>query len=685
MLIYSHNTPEILIASFRTKEQARNSNFCEVMDDNLPDDLSTLKGNDLIIKEGKGTINIDIALAIAFNSIRSPQSAQQFGKILIANGTNVDTRTIKYYVNRIKNGPLGYDTLKYFDDHFKYITGAYTSKSIAFQQGLGNNLPTETSDELYDGLGIESSKPFEYRNESVDTDFINTIKGLFKTCLESPCNYFAHSGSFGFLSNASQTLNTTTSPKDDITNDTKGIGFKNLETFNKMPQIFQKVASKLNQLTSTTANKFVQTFVGGISAVPTSRTENKGLILSPDLTTHENFSKAQSEVLNKVARSLGDCYRLDDYRRRYNPFHYYEEGGPNAEQAAPPGISGMPVGYKVQKNDALNASVPVPGSETFTTENTWYCPGGGRTAEEIAIEGGIFDRRQKPAYTLEQYQAGHAPYVSVAMDTNAFPYGTLLYSDRFKMSDGIYIPFRVVDTGSAFRGKGRTKMDIATSSIQQARSGTNFTGTWRVAGGSGTQVAPTKSGVGQQQDPNGCVGVSNNQIHQPSSSPSVGSDPGAEPGSKSSALPGPGPGGVSVADLAAYIDSFGFRMYHGSDFTGPLSNVRSGVRNSVPPRDIWNNIIPTIQVLEKLSIQTGKKYNINCSYRSPAYNAALGATTSGVAKNSWHMRFFAIDFGGSSNEFKILDGWRHQGVFSGGLHLYPTFVHVDTRGVNSNW
>ncbi|NBP16584.1 hypothetical protein EBU95_19710, partial [bacterium] len=88
MLIYSHCTPEILIASFRTKQQVKNSSYCNLVDDNLPDDVSALKGDSLIIKEGTNTLNIDIALALAFNAIRSPESAKQFGKIYIETGSS---------------------------------------------------------------------------------------------------------------------------------------------------------------------------------------------------------------------------------------------------------------------------------------------------------------------------------------------------------------------------------------------------------------------------------------------------------------------------------------------------------------------------------------------------------------------------------------------------------------------
>ncbi len=187
MLIYSHTTPEILVASFRTKEQVKNSSYCDLVDDNLPDDLSTLKGDNLIIKEGTNTLNLDIALAIAFNEIRSPSSAIQFGKILIVNGPNIDTRTLLYYTRRINSGPFGSDVSQFFENHFNYITGDYKGNSIDFQQNLGRNFEVVTTDssngELYDGLGSESTKPFKITQNSIDQDLINTLKRLLLNCL----------------------------------------------------------------------------------------------------------------------------------------------------------------------------------------------------------------------------------------------------------------------------------------------------------------------------------------------------------------------------------------------------------------------------------------------------------------------------------------------------------------------
>lgn len=78
--------------------------------------------------------------------------------------------------------------------------------------------------------------------------------------------------------------------------------------------------------------------------------------------------------------------------------------------------------------------------------------------------------------------------------------------------------------------------------------------------------------------------------------------------------------------------------------------------------------------------------NIVSSYRSPKTNAMLRSTSSGVAKNSQHMRGKAIDFFIPGVNLTTLRqvAMRHQ---VGGVGYYPTsgspFVHLDTGNVRA--
>lgn len=109
-----------------------------------------------------------------------------------------------------------------------------------------------------------------------------------------------------------------------------------------------------------------------------------------------------------------------------------------------------------------------------------------------------------------------------------------------------------------------------------------------------------------------------------------------------------------------------------------------GVKNELPPQELWGNLVPTIRVLDELRAAIGKPIVLTSIYRGPAYNKAVGGVS-----GSQHLRNAAIDFqvrGMSPRAvYNRLLEMRRAGKFKGGLGLYSTFVHIDTRGVNATW
>lgn len=105
----------------------------------------------------------------------------------------------------------------------------------------------------------------------------------------------------------------------------------------------------------------------------------------------------------------------------------------------------------------------------YYAKATAYWPRGYKSEAEAKMEGGDRDRKNFPLYTVEDHLAGRAPYVSVAMDNDAFPYGTALYIPEVCESYGVpwdEITFLVVDTGGAFMkpGQNRDRIDICVGS-----------------------------------------------------------------------------------------------------------------------------------------------------------------------------------------------------------------------------
>lgn len=138
----------------------------------------------------------------------------------------------------------------------------------------------------------------------------------------------------------------------------------------------------------------------------------------------------------------------------------------------------------------------------------------------------------------------------------------------------------------------------------------------------------------------------------------------------------------------AFIDWFNskhFKNFSASEFTSYFETTRRGVKNSYPPRDMWENIVPTLRLVDRLREDLGRPIVILSSYRSPSYNSAI----QGAATKSYHMNFQALDIAvagySPSDIFILLKEYRRSGRFLGGLGLYSTFTHIDTRGTNATW
>ena len=109
----------------------------------------------------------------------------------------------------------------------------------------------------------------------------------------------------------------------------------------------------------------------------------------------------------------------------------------------------------------------------------------------------------------------------------------------------------------------------------------------------------------------------------------------------------------------------------------------------VPPASLWQNIVPTLQMLQQLQKQGYLPYStvIRSVYRNPVLNDCAGG-----AGESKHMTNGAIDIWVPENEANkwaiesTFDGlcqfWQSNGqAYSFGLGLYPTgSVHLDTQG-----
>ena len=132
----------------------------------------------------------------------------------------------------------------------------------------------------------------------------------------------------------------------------------------------------------------------------------------------------------------------------------------------------------------------------------------------------------------------------------------------------------------------------------------------------------------------------------------------------------------------AHIENFTWNelLYKGA------SHSRLG-SNTDPTENLYGNVVPLVNMLEKIRKEIGAPVRLLSVYRSPAYNNDING-----APSSRHMQFDAADFhvvgaghGNSGRWASIVKKLRDRGEFKGGIGIYDTFVHIDTRGNNADW
>lgn len=107
-------------------------------------------------------------------------------------------------------------------------------------------------------------------------------------------------------------------------------------------------------------------------------------------------------------------------------------------------------------------------------------------------------------------------------------------------------------------------------------------------------------------------------------------------------------------------------------------------KNRIPPTKLWNNSIQAIKILDLARERLGVPLIISSGYRCKPYNKLIGGKP-----KSEHLLFRAFDI--ESNQASpeevtdCLKDMRSEKLFFGGIGVYDTFTHLDSRGWNANW
>ncbi len=133
-----------------------------------------------------------------------------------------------------------------------------------------------------------------------------------------------------------------------------------------------------------------------------------------------------------------------------------------------------------------------------------------------------------------------------------------------------------------------------------------------------------------------------------------------------------------------FLYGLSLRHFHPQEVLSQGERWRGAQQNSLPPESKWREIVPTLWIADMARERLGFSLTITSAYRSPDYNKAVGG-----AIRSQHLANTALDIipskGRVEQLYDQLIAMRKGGAFSGGVGIYDSFVHVDTRGKNATW
>lgn len=132
--------------------------------------------------------------------------------------------------------------------------------------------------------------------------------------------------------------------------------------------------------------------------------------------------------------------------------------------------------------------------------------------------------------------------------------------------------------------------------------------------------------------------------------------------------------------MGKILDAAGVRYFSARELCIVGRTAKAGdriVSLSAPRVRLFKNILETVRVADWLREQVGP-LRVLSGYRDPAYNAAVGGED-----GSLHMAFNALDIQSNavSPERLAALAAKHPLARQMGIGLYPTFVHIDTRGL----
>jgi hypothetical protein len=283
MVIYTNNLAQKLFGFAISREQLRNTNLCDLLED--------------------PNLQLDIDLAIDFNAaVRGDEdAAERFTNTFILSSAFLDYSTNDFYTTRMGQYPI-------FEYHVDRVTYIF------------NNL-----DNINDYYASASAR---------EKNFIDSLKNALKDCLNSPCNLFAASSESiaSIIDNVAASNSATIPPFSelrDLFKTTYG-GIKNT-LIKQVPDAVSDMIGKMAILGQDAFNQSVgiiyekdkakkDKLIADALAGKALDYDTTGYVYVPDIEAITSIEGFGASVLSQVASDLGGCFRKYQHLARYSPY-----------------------------------------------------------------------------------------------------------------------------------------------------------------------------------------------------------------------------------------------------------------------------------------------------------------------------------------------------------------------------
>ena len=136
--------------------------------------------------------------------------------------------------------------------------------------------------------------------------------------------------------------------------------------------------------------------------------------------------------------------------------------------------------------------------------------------------------------------------------------------------------------------------------------------------------------------------------------------------------------GLDVLRYANFIQDLGLENVTPYQVLYPHFKTRGRTSNTIPPKELWPNIVPTLKIVNEMSALMNAKVKPFVSvYRDSEYNRAVRGRTHSqhLTNNAVTLQFHGVT---ADTALSVAKKLREEGHFKGEIRGYDTHIYIDT-------